>query len=200
MPNLRQHMYRVTAVGLYLLDHWCGPQIDRHLITQTLLLHDMANIIKFDLKGQPRWQKVQQDFIGRYGTDEYAATAKIAAELNLPARVIYLINHRNSPNLKQVVASYDWELKLASYADFRVAPHGVVSVTARFDDMKQRYQGKTHIIAQKGFITIAKNYCLKLESQLQPLISIPLDSITDQTIAPYLKSLPSYRLTPEFTC
>lgn len=196
MPQLQLHMYRVAAVGNVILDNWRGPQVNRDLITQVLLLHDMANIVKFDLSGKPAWQKIQQDFISRYGSDEFQATVAIAQELKLTERMIYLIGHRSSPDLGQVVKSSDWELKLASYPDFRVAPGGVVSVKKRWDDISRRYRRKTHPLAQADFIATAYRYCLELESQLQPFISLPLNQITDSIISPYLKSLPNYELIP----
>ena len=201
MPNLQLHMYQVAAVGLVICDHYKGQTlVDRDLITQTSLLHDMGNIIKFDLKGQPRWLKVKQDFIHRYGPDEYQATLKIAQELNMPKAIIHLLNHSNSPHLPHVAKSHDWHLKIASYADMRVAPHGVVSVNARFDDFISRYQHKHHPLSDLNLIETNRQACLKLEQQLQAHTSIDLSQITDATIKLYLTTLPDYHLTPEFTC
>ena len=78
----------------------------------------------------------------------------------------------------------------------RVAPHGVVTVNRRFADLMSRYAHRH----PPTNITTNHQLTLKIESQLQPFVSIPLNQITDSTIAPYLKSLPNYQLTPEFCC
>src|SRR5258708_24588552 len=83
-PNLIRHQLEVSAVGRYLCDHWTGTHVDKELITQALLLHDMGNIIKFKRpflgeleKDSAYWEKVQDEFIQKYGKDVHNATVKI---------------------------------------------------------------------------------------------------------------------------
>ena len=49
-PNLQQHMIRVTSVGLFILNNWNGEKLNTDTMTTMLLLHDIGNIVKFDLE------------------------------------------------------------------------------------------------------------------------------------------------------
>ena len=100
-PNLVRHQLGVTAVGAYLMDHWLGTAIDQELVIQTLLLHDMGNIIKFkrpflgELEAEAGyWEKIQDQYFKKYGTDVHLATLAIVNELRLPG-VAKLIDHSN---------------------------------------------------------------------------------------------------------
>ncbi len=53
MPNLQLHMYRVAAVAKMICDHFQKP-INKQEVIITCLLHDIGNIIKFDLFDFPQ--------------------------------------------------------------------------------------------------------------------------------------------------
>ena len=156
-PNLQLHMLRVAAVGSYIAQNIETKNIDAEVIIKTLLLHDMGNIIKFDFSntailGEEKnrieyWKTVQSDFIQKYGTDEHRATESIAKELGVDNYIVYIISNRGSSHMPFVLNSDDWNLKISSYADFRVDPFGIVSVDKRFDDIEARYQKSSHVLS-----------------------------------------------------
>lgn len=89
MPTLRLHQLRVAAVGQIICDSIPDFKDTKEVVV-TCLLHDMGNIIKFDLnyfpeflkpEGLEYWQKVKEEYIQKYGNDEHHATQSIIAEL-----------------------------------------------------------------------------------------------------------------------
>lgn len=143
-PNLARHMREVTAVGRFITSHWNGDPIDINVLTKTLLLHDMGNIIKFkrpfleEMENNANyWQEVQQDFIFKYGTDVHKATEQIVEELSLP-KVVELLQEMRvvwSKPTKQI----RWEARICEYADCCVTPQGITDFETRLQDLMKRY-------------------------------------------------------------
>ncbi|MFW5703170.1 MAG: HD domain-containing protein, partial [Candidatus Dojkabacteria bacterium] len=101
MPSLQLHQLRVGAVAKLILEHSPG-KLERGEIITACLLHDMGNIIKFDLdllpqfllpEGKAYWQGVKTDFIKKYGSDEHEATVKIAKELDVSDKTLVLMSN-----------------------------------------------------------------------------------------------------------
>src|SRR3974390_1594724 len=89
--NLQEHQLRVAAVGTLIARHMTEP-VDADGITRVCLIHDMGNLLKFDLGQTPEWLEPegagywktrQAEMSARYGHDEHAATKKIARELGV---------------------------------------------------------------------------------------------------------------------
>jgi len=94
-PFLQMHHYRVAAVAKMLFDAGMS-KADENTLMRACLLHDMGNIIKFDMdmfysswdpEGTAYWNEVKDDFKRRFGGDENRATLKIIDELAQPADV-----------------------------------------------------------------------------------------------------------------
>lgn len=90
-PFLQLHQLRVAAVAKMLCDAGLDVVQERDMI-KTCLVHDMGNIIKFDMdmfyeswdpEGTAYWNGVKDDFKRRYGGDEMRATLNIIEELGL---------------------------------------------------------------------------------------------------------------------
>ena len=203
-PMLQVHQKRAAAVGMYIADHW-NDQINKETIIQALLLHDMGNIIKFDLENKPQllgaelprvdfWKKKQQEFIQTYGTDEHTATLEIAKSLGVSEDILYLLEHMGSGNLSKTVELDNWELKIVSYADLRAGPFGILSVNKRFDDLIARYKGRNHPIANIERTERNRLYCLDVEKQIQKHTTILLEDITEDVVAPLIEELSTYRI------
>lgn len=148
MPTLQQHMFRVAAVAKYMCTHFNGPPIDTTLIVAACLLHDMGNILKFDLtrfpdflepKGLMYWEKVQDKFRERYGANEHVATELILEEIGVVSRVKELVQSIGFFQAQSNVENSDFEKKMCDYADTRVDPHGIVSLEDRLKDLHRRY-------------------------------------------------------------
>lgn len=193
MPNLQDHQYRVTGVAALLCDH-LQVTLDRDAILQACLLHDMGNIIKFDLlyfpeflepKGLEYWQGVQNECIQTYGDNAHHATLKIVEELGVSKRVRGLIDAISFNQEKQNYESDDFSRKVCAYADMRVAPHGVVSLQERLDDGQKRYASKH---PQTPFFYAMATCLKKIETQLFEQMDISREDVNDSTILPYMKT------------
>lgn len=202
-PNLQDHMYRVAAVGSVVVDYLADTiKLDKELVIQALLVHDIGNIIKFDFKNEEfyskrdveHWRKVRQEFVDKYGEDENIGTLKIVGELGLSERIIEVLSNMGTSSVNLTTEPFAWYCKVCSYADFRVAPHGVVGIVERWDDLMRRYAGRQDIFwgddAKKK--ERKKQNSLTIEQQLQAESSHPLAAISDELIAPLVAELPEY--------
>jgi hypothetical protein len=201
--NLQLHMYRVTAVGLLVADLIGNSiKLDKKIITIALLLHDVGNIIKFNLGNSTilksdeveQLKKVKDAFISKYGDDEHLATIKIVNELNVPTKVVEILENIGSSKVHVTIHSEDWYWKVCSYADFRVAPYGVVSVEERFDDVIQRYKDRAHVLADVEKTLEKRDNCLILEKQIQAESMSPLSEINDAKITHLLRELREFNI------
>ncbi len=185
--NLARHMLRVAAVGQHLARNW-PTQIDSDAIIETLLFHDLGNILKFDLKAGIElfdedeqnvayWTSVRDDMAKKYSPDEHVATLLLAQEFGLSQRSLTLLQNMGSSNLSKTLSSSDWELKICAYSDFRVGPFGFLTVEERFADILKRYEGREHVLADKQATLQKMAACQQLESQLQEMVNIDLQLI-----------------------
>ncbi len=94
MPSLAAHQFRVAGVAWAIMDATdesaLPSPLRRNEVISACLLHDMGNILKFDLsyfpeflepEGLSYWKVVKADFRAKYGMDEHAATLQIAKEI-----------------------------------------------------------------------------------------------------------------------
>ena len=205
MPLLQDHQIRAAALGNYILDFWQGKQVPiRDVVTQALLLHDMGNIIKFDLSkpmypgeqldNNIHWKRVQEQYLIKYGTDEHIATYKIAKEVGVSERVIEVIKSSGSSKLKLAIEKDDMYAKICSYADLRCAPYGVVSVNQRFDDILKRYKDRSHTLSDRRKTEEKRKYCLVVEQDLQTSVAIGVNQITDRELSQYKEQMWNYTI------
>lgn len=186
-PFLQTHLLRVAAVAELICDHLNIP-VDKRAIMAACLLHDMGNILKFkwdvmpemfEPEGVTYWQKVQEEFKEKHGADEHLATQKILEELKVAPKISELINSmgfsKSCLNLEQ-----DFEQKICSYADQRVAPHGVVSLAERLAEGKIRYADR---VKTPNPETPKWTECIwQLEKQIFEKATIKPGDIVDQSI------------------
>ena len=143
-PNLIRHQLEVTAVGDYVCSHWNGPKIDKKLVTETLLLHDMGNIIKFKRpfleeleKDAKYWEAVQDEYFQKYGNDVSRATSMIVSELGFD-EVSTILDEMISV-WKEPERTVSWEARICELSDCCVTPRGVEGFEIRLQDLKDRY-------------------------------------------------------------
>lgn len=140
---------------------------DTHTVVSACLLHDMGNIIKFRLdrfpeflepEGLEYWKKVQDEYKKKYGTDEHVATLMICDELGVSDAVLTCIRAVGMTKAHHNLSEGTREEQITNYADLRVGPRGIISITERIADGKARY-GNTHdgiTFTEVGFRAIAK--------------------------------------------
>lgn len=204
--NLQQHMLRVAAVGKLIAENLKeSSQIDMSILMPALLLHDMRNIIKFNLDDPEQYDEdvtilraVKAEYLQKYGEDEHKATDEIAKELGMSARVLSLIakSDRNkfTSSSHAAVESDDVEFKIKEYADLRIGPYGLLSITQRFDDIVKRYTGRWHELSNIDHVELRRKYALLLEEQIQSLTKIDLQQIKNAQIENDIPNLARYSI------
>jgi hypothetical protein len=194
MPSLQTHMYRVAGVALEICNNLTSEataKVHRTEVITACLLHDMGNIIKFDLarfpeflepEGLEYWQQVQNEFFAEYGFDEHRATLTIAQELGVSIEVVQLIK---AIGFTQTQANYenpDLNAKVCEYADDRVTPFGVVSLEERILDLEERYADQYPGPDQKARRERFAEYVRKIEHQIFEQVTIQPAEITETSV------------------
>jgi hypothetical protein len=211
MPNLQLHQLRVAGVAQQICEFYCHshqltPEDEQGIVSASLL-HDMGNIIKFDLAHFPQfsnpeglqfWQKVQNQYFAKYGRDEHAAAVQIVRELNVSPRIIDLVDVVGFAQIKKVVENGDLAAKICEYADDRVSPFGVVSLDERLQDLEKRYGQKYPSPAEKQKRQCFARLAHQLETQIFACSSIasaivPTD-ITNAIINTRLENLQKFEI------
>jgi hypothetical protein len=201
MPQLQRHMLRVAGVGKIIAEHW-RDKCDVKLITELCLLHDMGNIVKFDLSteavktkmfGVPTdleyWRKIQNEYRQKFGQDAHSATKGILAEAKLE-RFNKFIDEEHKLYFAEArereLSKVSLEAIILMYSDCRVTPSGVVSYRERIDDLSARYGGvgtPTWYDWTYGF-----------EDWMQSKVKIDLNSITEASVTPLFDELLTHTL------
>lgn len=201
-PGLQHHMLTVAAVGKYVIDHWQGEKIDQDSIITTLLVHDLGNLVKFNLGEGAKviepalftdeWREIQQQLITKYGTSSHEATLQMLAELKLPAKVQQLAFKMDAGNVCNIL-NEPIEQQICEYADLRVVPGGIVSLKARLNDLKRRYSGYEGWSDEQHF---AKNFtCAQtIENLIQQQTSVDITAIPKEKIDAYLVELARFEI------
>jgi len=197
--NLQLHMFRVTGVAELLCNN-LSAVCDQENILMACLLHDMGNIIKFDLnyfpeflqpEGREFWQTVQKKFIKKYGKNAHHGTLAILAEIGVSERIVELVNAVSFNKAKQTFESTDMGLKICAYADMRVAPHGVVSLAERLEDGRIRYNLKDK---PSTFSYVMGAFLKKIETQIFEISSLSAEDITEQNVEPLLNMYKDWKI------
>ncbi len=205
-PILQKHMYTVASLGSYVADVLSNRSevdmdIDKDMITQTLLLHDMGNIVKFDLnkplfipeEDVDYWKSIQDDFIRKYGADDHIATTRIVEELGVSQNVIELLSATANMTTALAALEKDYNFAIVFYADFRVGPHGILSLDERINDLLVRYKGRhNHFWSVQENAEMMRQIMKEKETALEALAMIPLSTIQNENVEFILKTLSSY--------
>lgn len=205
LPNLQEHMIRVAAVAFKVIES-STQELEKENILSACLLHDMGNIIKFDLslfphflepEGLEYWQSIQSDFIDRYGSDEHTATFEICRELGVSDRVQELVEGVGFSQAEERYNDPDLNKKICMYCDHRVTPNGVVSLEHRIDEGLKRFMINKKIKDTpenyKKRIELAR-FAKKVEDQIFTVNELIPSDITDEAIEPYIKKLSDFNL------
>ena len=167
-----------------------GDEIDWNDLITAGLLHDLGNVIKFDLDKFPEllgdelpridfWRAEQDKLIEKYGNDDHSATGKMLDELNVDPRIEHTIQTKSFGNIRDTAASNDWLSKILQYCDLRVAPNGVVDLDERFRDIEKRYDKYASRQDFSEMVAAAKH----IENQVAQSINIKLEAIMNDESA-----------------
>jgi len=204
MPSLQTHMLRVAGVASFICENFNEKElINTNNIIFACLLHDMGNIIKFDLslfphfvksEGFDYWKNVQDEFINKYGTDEHIATYMIVKELGVSKQILKLVQSIGFSNSKNNYYTDDFNCKICAYSDFRVTPYGVDTLENRLKDGKIRFiknKMKTYNPKLDKFDEFVI-YIKKMENQIFKKTVISPDFITVNKIKPLISNLSKF--------
>jgi hypothetical protein len=198
-PTLQEHMLRATAVGELICDHWNGQGINKSDIVAVLLIHDLGNIVKMDMSSErgrtlmgtqaqrfSHWHDIQQKMIERYGKDDHVANERIAEEIGAHERLRFLVANKIFVRSDNVLASDDWELKIALYADFRVGPEGILSLAERFEEGRRRYAGRGGSFYHPRVEEFLQSV-VEIEREVMAQTDIRAEDISDDSVQQYVQ-------------
>lgn len=201
-PHLQLHMLRVAAVAEFLCRN-ITIELDEHAIVVACLLHDMGNIIKFNMHYRPYdfqpegvayWQQVKDEYIAKYGHDENAATEQIMLELNVSKRVMDIYAHIGFSRVPSVLDLDDYDFKVANYADQRVGPDGVMDLHKRLEEGRTRYFANKNAIADPVFFDNNVRRIEMIEEQVFAKSRLEPKDINDSSIIPIIEDLRTFEL------
>ncbi|MBD3280509.1 HD domain-containing protein [Candidatus Dojkabacteria bacterium] len=200
-PNLRLHQLRVAAVAKLIVENWIGEEeIDEDVIITACLLHDMGNIIKFNLEifpeylepeGYDYWKSIQNEFVEKYGNDEHKATFQIAEEIGVSEKVTEILESWGFSNGRETARSTSYEAKISRYADQRVDVDGAKSMQERHQKSRDRYRKRKnfkHLTDKDEFEVLAKSW-KEIGKQIFENCKIDPEDITDEKINPIVETL-----------
>jgi 5'-deoxynucleotidase YfbR-like HD superfamily hydrolase len=188
-PNLQEHMIRVARVANFILDHWKGEQLDRNKIIKVVLLHDLGNVVKFDLDKYPEflgnekprleyWKKIQKKTIEKYGPDDHTATSKMLKEIGVNEEIIDTISQKSFGNAIETEKSNNRTLKILVYSDFRAGPFGLMPLKERLKEALPRLEKYKYLPHLDKLIQSAE----AIEKQIQANLDINVSEITEDRI------------------
>jgi hypothetical protein len=143
---LQYHMIRVAAVAKMISDNRIGEIIDKELIIQIALLHDMGNIVKMDFSLHNEWywntkerrEEKKQYIMTTYWISAHEATIAICKELWVKQECIDgvdLIWVESFISNKEV----GYAIQIVRQADMSVDPWWIVPIWSRLVDAQKRY-------------------------------------------------------------
>lgn len=201
MHNLQMHQLRVAACAWQICDS-LDIEVDKQSVVTACLLHDMGNIIKFDLnyfpefnkpEGVDYWKEVQKDFIDRYGNNEHHATIKIASELGFRDNVVKLIDAIDHKHVEENKHLMTLEEKISVYVDNRVNPHKIVSIHDRGEEARLRYKDHKNRIEEESHNTFMKNL-ENFEKFIFSHSNIKPEDVNDNSVAVIIEKLKEFRI------
>jgi hypothetical protein len=197
MPTLQQHQLRVAAVAKNICET-INTSLDIQGVIKVCLLHDMGNIIKFDLNYFPEfvqpeglvyWQKIKDDYVSKYGLDEHRATEQILHELKISENELRYFYAVGFKQVIHAVASGSLEQKICCYSDQRVGPYGVLSLKERILEGRKRYETRKDKTMTTESFEVFVHALETLEQQIFSHSSILPESISHDVIEKELSNL-----------
>ncbi|MDE2031234.1 MAG: HD domain-containing protein [Patescibacteria group bacterium] len=201
MNNLQQHQLRVAAVAQLICDS-ISVSVDKESIIVGCLLHDMGNIIKFNLnyfpefnkpEGLEYWQKVKDEYIEKYGQHEHHATIEITRELDCNDYIRQLINVIDADYIAGNSKKMNLDEKIMVYVDNRVSPHGIVSLYERSDEAQTRYRNHPNKIEKEKYNNFISNLEL-FEKDIFSHSNIKPEDITNQSVFSIIEDLKNFHI------
>jgi hypothetical protein len=174
MPTLAQHMRMVGAVAKILTDQVTEKDFPAREIVTACLLHDMGNIVKFNLDKIPtglhisdidHWKMVQKKMREKYGMDEHDVTRKMVVEMGVSEIILNAVSHCGSTKAKHALETKNVPAMFVTYCDYHIAPTSVVTIESRIADILERYKNTPEFEGYKRYSTDIRALAHYLESR-----------------------------------
>ena len=189
--ELRMHMLRAAAMGKLICSNWTGEKLKEELIVGALLVHDLGNIVKFTTS-DPNLLKLKSDFTAKYSADDHKATEAILRELGFSRDFCFFVRRKVFIYTDRVLQEGDFNLKIATYADQRIAPTGVATLQERFDECKIRYNGNPNASVNDPRASEYIKASFEIEKQIRSNCSIDLAKVTNKDLEKEIEKLKAY--------
>jgi hypothetical protein len=203
IPMLQLHQLRVAAVASIICDNQDQP-VNKQTVVRALLVHDLANILKFDFSYNPilfepegveHWKRVRDNIAKKYQTqDEHHATVAMAKELGMDDAVITCIEAISFDKAVENANGDNLEVKICSYSDMRVDPDGVVSLDKRLEEGNRRYRDRPDKWIEPGRKKELEKSLHNIENQIFAHSKIEPSDITNDAVAPIIEQLRAYEI------
>ena len=200
MPLLQLHQLRVAAVAKFICEK-TSAKLPQTSIIEASLLHDMGNLLKFNLRALPHlcepegvahWEGVKEQFSKKYGTDEHAATHRIAEELGCTSETMSCLSAVGFTQVFKHLKSNILAHQVCCYADQRVGPFGILSLEERFQESRARRIKQGLPIDPKAEELYAAHN--KMEALVLSQTPCSPNDITDKVIAPLVANLKDFEI------
>jgi len=208
MSSLQLHMLRVGAVASILVRAVLGAAQNRltgedsENIVTAAMLHDMGNIIKFDLtyfpefvqpEGLVYWEGVKKEFIEKWGANEHEATGKIILEVTKSQEIFKLSDQTGFSKALKVLEEGELQKMICNYADIRVGPKGILTLKQRTEDGKKRHERNNSANKKNNLdfdsVTLA---LLKIEENIFRYLKIKPEDVNDESVNREIENLKSF--------
>ncbi len=196
--TLQLHMLRVAGVCKMICDHRKWELLDSQTMLIAALLHDMGNIVRFDLENTPpgleklqknynveHLKKVQKKIISKFGSEEHSVNMGIAREVWASDDAVEIIGKINFAKLRDEYDTYTIPQVIVKYCDLRVWPYGVISVAERLHEAAVRYKKDKRMWELKESI----GFMNKVEQRIFSHCILSPQDINDESINPLLEDL-----------
>jgi hypothetical protein len=196
--NLQLHQLRVASVAKVLAESYKKESLPIDVIVKACLLHDMGNIVKFKLEQFPDffepegidyWEKIQKEFIEKYGNDDHKATLAVVHDIGVSDEVSKYVDHIIGDRIEAITDPIVG-IVIGKYADVRVGPHGMLSLHDRLNDFRARYVGRV----SDEYVDNAIKVFEKAEEDIFKEINLKSEEITDELIEPIIEELKKIEL------
>lgn len=188
-PNLGNHMMDVAAVAGFIKDHWIGDSLDWDKLLKAVLVHDVGNIVRFDFekhasflgdeqKNVDYWKEVQKKVVGKYGTDDHAATEKMLREIGFSPEFVQIVADMSLEDAVGIAEGDNWYSKILLYSDMRVMPRGISTLMERLEDIRERLPKYS---TRPDFEQLIKS-CFDIEKQVGSKMNATLEKISAESI------------------
>ena len=203
MPSLAMHQLRVTSVAQMICEN-INIEVDKDTLIKTALLHDMGNVIKFDLTQTKEIfgfsdseiseiAQIKEEFIQKYGNNEHDATVKIIKELGMPDEIANLADKNRFSNLCIDKDGDNMLLKILHYSDGRVGTHGVLSFDERMSDAGKRYKNHKLKIEEETHDKLV-DCGREIEKQIFAHSNIKPEDINDESVKEIIENLKNFEI------